>query len=134
MFKEQTIWAKPAALEWSEKENTFLISISLDIYSIDAILKTCYLFLDTLYIFAEPDPFEKKINLYLSPQDKIENMPEIIGEFSNRLLWQEVRGRISDETRPIREMIVKQAFTEISALENDRTGEDYNLDPLEIGN
>jgi len=39
-------------------------------------------------------------------------LSEVIGEFTNELLNQQVRTDISRETRAIREMIVAQAFKE----------------------
>lgn len=128
-------WAEKTQLSWSESENSYLVTIDASIYSLNAVLKTCYLFLDQCYLFVERSSVEAadKIKIYFSALEESENLDQVIGEFSNRLVWQEVRQKVAEETQSIREMIVAQAFTEGNLLELPLTEADYNNDPLGIG-
>jgi His-Xaa-Ser system protein HxsD len=67
--------------------------------------------------------------VYFSPSNENTDLRKIIGEFSNRLIWQEVRQKIADETKTIREIIVAQALTEGNVLNHSGIEADYNNDP-----
>lgn len=127
-------WVQADSLPWREIEDSYVTEINLSVYSLEAVMKTCYLFLDQCYLFIEPNG-EDKVKVYFSSQNSDEDLALIIGEFSNRLLWQETRQRVSDETRAVRELIVDQAFAEAGILNNgvnDPAEADYNSDPLGI--
>jgi His-Xaa-Ser system protein HxsD len=134
MDKFDIPWLKAAALDWSDSGGTYSITIDLSVYSIEAVLKTCYLFLDQCYLFVESgsEPVNS-LKVYFSLQPGIsDEIEQIIGEFSNRLLWQEVRQKVAAETQEIREAIVRQAFTEAGLGSESLMEADYNLDPAGI--
>src|SRR4051812_10877511 len=113
MNKIKIPWVKVTTLDWNDSADAYLLTADLSIYSLDAVLKTCYLFLDRCYIFVEPDESEpNQVRIYLTPQSPLDDLEQVLGEFSNRLIWQAVRQKVAEETQPIREMIVRQAFTE----------------------
>jgi His-Xaa-Ser system protein HxsD len=132
MNKINTPWAQPANLDWSEDSGTFSMTIDLTVYSLDAVLKTCYLFLDEFYVFIDHAESPDRLRIYLSAQNDAGDFERVLGEFSNRLLWQEVRQKVADETRTIREIIVMQAFTEAGIEAQTSVEADYILDPLGI--
>jgi His-Xaa-Ser system protein HxsD len=133
MNKTNLPWVKNADLSWSRSGETFALSIDTTVYSLDAVLKTCYLFLDECYLFVEPNMEDSsQITVYFSPSNQINKLEEVIGEFSNRLLWQEVRQKVAAETQVIREVIVAQALAEGNILDQTITEADYNADPLRI--
>lgn len=129
-------WVKKGDLAWSASSSsgTYFLTVDVSVYSLDAVLKTCYLFLDQCYLFVEPaSTDENQINVYFSPLNESDELEKLIGEFSNRLLWQEVRRKVADETQGIRELIVAQALAEGNMLEEQSsTGADYHTDPLKI--
>jgi His-Xaa-Ser system protein HxsD len=125
-------WIKASTLDWSGSSKAYLLTVELSIYSLEAVLKTCYLFLDQCYLFVEYGSSPGELNIYFTPQGTDQDIEQIIGEFSNRLLWQEVRRQVSDETKEIRERIVRQAFTEANLSGELLTEGDYNADPARI--
>jgi His-Xaa-Ser system protein HxsD len=113
------------------------ISLSLAVYTVEAVLKTAYLFLDQCYLFVDiPDPGDPEtLTVYFSPSGAASDLERLAGEFGNRLIWQQVREKVAEETRPIREAIVTMAFVEAGTTPGlDDVDGDYNTDPLGIGN
>lgn len=126
-------WAQEAALPWSLSGGTYQISINADLYSREAVLKTCYLFLDQCYLFVTIDHEKSsEIKIYFSQSNDTTDLKKLMGEFSNRLMWQEVRQRVGAETQVVREIIVAQAFAEGGILDHSSVEADYNVDPLGI--
>lgn len=124
-------WMKKATLPWQKVGVSYKTEIDLSIFSTETVFKTCYLFLDQCYLFVTPT-LDGKVEIYFSPLEQSDDMRSVVGEFSNRLLWQETRSKVSDETKVIRELIVAQALAEIHPSENHTTEADYNADPLKI--
>ncbi len=126
-------WAKEVELPWVETGGTYCISVDTSLYSPQAILKTCYLFLDQCYLFVDAENSEtSEVKVYFSSSDENTDLRKIIGEFSNRLIWQEVRQKVWAETQTVREIIVAQALTEGNILDRSGIEADYNADPLGI--
>lgn len=126
-------WVKQTSLPWSKTNDTYCVTIDTALYSPEAVLKTCYLFLDQCYLFVNArDSDLSEINVYFSQSDKSNDLIKIIGEFSNRLIWQEVHQKVANETQTIREIIVAQALTEGNILDHSGSEADYNSDPLDI--
>ena len=134
MNRAKLPWIEEAKLPWHKSDNTYSLTIDLSVYTLDAVLKTCYLFLDQCYLFVEQiEEKNSQIKVYLAPLSEVDDLKELIGEFSNRLLWQEVRQKVAAETQVVRELIVAQALTEANMLDQDQIEADYNVDPLGIG-
>ena len=126
-------WVKQIDLPWTEANGTYCVNVKTALFSPDAVLKTCYLFLDQCYLFADSKSLDgSEINVYFSQSDETGDLMKIIGEFSNRLIWQEVRQKVAIETQTIRELIVAQALTEGNILDHSNIEADYNVDPLGI--
>jgi His-Xaa-Ser system protein HxsD len=132
MNKTSLTWAIKESLPWTKQGGTYSILLDSALYSTEAIFKTCYLFLDDCYLFVETTGPVGPIKVYFSPLDESKDLIGIIGEFSNRLIWQEVRQKVADETQLLREIIAAQAFTETGVLDRTLQEADYNIDPLGI--
>ena len=124
-------WVKESILPWKKLTDSYVVIVDPSAYSVETVMKTCYLFLDQCYLFVEPEG-EDKIKVYFTPLNSADNMLELIGEFSNRLIWQETRSRVAAETQAIKELIVAQAFSEANIISGTATAADYNLDPTGI--
>lgn len=126
-------WVKQEKLPWMEIGNSLCLPVKPSLYSLEAILKTCYLFLDQCYMFVNSeDPDRSEIQIYFTSSDENSDLEKIVAEFSNRLIWQEVRQTVANETQTIREVIVAQALTEGNFIDKSGVEADYNLDPLKI--
>ena len=127
-------WVEDTNLPWYKSDNTYLIKIDLSVYTLNAVLKTCYLFLDQCYLFVDSVEEEtNQVKVYFAPISEVDDLNELIGEFSNRLLWQEVRQKVAVETQVVRELIVAQALAEANILDQTQSEADYNIDSIGIG-
>lgn len=111
--------------------NKLLLTINTDVYSLEAIFRTCYIFTDRCYLYLSPGS-EKEIQVYLKAKNSTVELNKIAGEFCNELINQRVRIDLAHETGKIRELIVAQAFAEGDLLDVGNTG-DIDDDPLGIG-
>lgn len=93
------------------KDNVITLDIDTQIYSKATILKTCYKFTDTLYIYITPNSGNSSVyTIYMQLKDKSSNTEDIIGQFNNELLDQELRSVVLSETQKVRDTIVTRAL------------------------
>ena len=126
-------------LFFSVDENQLSLEVDESIYPIDAIYGAAYLFVDRCYLFMSR-PGDKKILLRFrgkKPLDK-DGLEQLAGEFSNELLNQILRFRISESTSKIREYYMARAFAShpaqqsIDSLLAELDAEELEEDDLEI--
>ena len=94
------------------ENNKLLLTVANDIYESIAILNASYKFTDKCYINIEP--VGELTEIYF--QTKIEKivLEDIVLEFGNELIDQQVRLNTGREFKAIREELVKKAFSSIS--------------------
>jgi len=96
-------------LDVLNREECIFVDLEKTLYSKQSILKAAYKFTDLSYIYiksfeiADQDCFR----IYFMPKNNGNNL---IHEFMNELVDQELRQIISDETKKIREIIVTKAL------------------------
>lgn len=108
-------------------------TINLTCYSLEAVYKAAYIFVDRAYIFLDSRS-SKKVTVFLKGKKKLSSkkLEDLKGEFLNELLNCTLRVRVAARNKKIREMMVGQAL--ISAL-GDQSGvqdESWQDDPLGI--
>lgn len=110
------------------------VEIDLSIYSLPAVLRTCYKFTDHYYLFLSREASAPG-NVVVTFGSKVTSEParEFLGDFLNELIDQQIREQLAAEAGPLRELIAAQAFSEGNLLDADQDSLDYNSDPLEIG-
>ncbi len=112
-----------------------LLVIQESVYSLEALFKTCYLFTDRCYLFLKRVD-KDSIEVHITPKNDSVDAGALVGEFCNELIDQRLRADIARESGKIREIIVAQAFAEgnlLDALDTAPGNDDYNKDPLGIG-
>lgn len=121
-------------LSWFQfgDDETLIVSVSTAIYSLDALFRTCYLFTDKCYLFLESEESERGIRVSIAKKKNDTNLRNIAGEFCNELIDQRLRRQIASETKPIRELIVAQAFTEAGLSDQSLGESNYVDDPKGI--
>jgi His-Xaa-Ser system protein HxsD len=121
-------------LSWTQtlQDGALLMSVNLDLYSLEALFRVCYSFTDRCYIFLDHNGDTSIVNIHLAKKSSNCDLTALAGEFSNELIDQKVRLDIAAETRTIRELIVAQAFTEADLLDRCASEADYNQDPRDI--
>ncbi len=121
------------------------LSIDINLFSQTAILKTAYWFTDRYFLFFSKNENSSFLNVEIRPKnDDVKNFfLTACGEFSNRLLDQELRQRVIAETSEVRNVLVKKAFFEaklplptgVVSLEESRpiSSQSYIQDDIKIG-
>ena len=111
---------------------TLQICVSLDLYPLEALFRVCYSFTDRCYLFLEHTEAQGVVQVHFANKIPGSDLEITAGEFSNELINQKVRLDIATETRPIRELIVAQAFAEADLLDRTDMAADYRDDPRGI--
>lgn len=124
----------PNKISWVENLTVESVSVCVDttIYSLEALLRVCYIFTDKCYLFLEWANPKTTVRVRLSAKIPDTDISLISGQFCNELINQKVRMDIATETRPIREMIVAQAFAESSIIDVSVSESSYADDPKGI--
>jgi His-Xaa-Ser system protein HxsD len=119
---------------WVKKlaDDTLQICVSLDLYPLEALFRVCYSFTDRCYLFLEHEEAPGVVKVHFAKNTTDCDLAIIAGEFSNELINQKVRLDIAAETKPIRELIVAQAFAEADLLDRSDMEADYRDDPRGI--
>jgi His-Xaa-Ser system protein HxsD len=98
-------------LEWIERHpDGMTLSIDSSLYPDEAVFRTCYGFTDRCYMFLQRDGNILKVRFRKRRQSA--DLDGVIGQFGNDLINHRIRYSLARETRPIRELIVAQAFAE----------------------
>jgi His-Xaa-Ser system protein HxsD len=107
------------------------ITVGLDVYTLDAVLRACHAFTARCYVFVRMGEGQTAI-VDFAARDEGAALMNIAGDFSNALLDYQLRAAIAAETQSIREILVAQAFCEASFLDDqDRESDEYT-DPRGI--
>lgn len=107
--------------------------VDLSVYSLNAVFRACYKFTAQCYAFIARAENGAWLSVSLRAKSPRKDLSSLVGEFFNELLDQQVRENLEQEMRPIREMIVAQAFAEGNLLDPLRDEGNYEDDPLGIG-
>ena len=100
-----------------KSNNSEYIDIEKSIYSKSTLLKSCYKFTDRAYIYLKSIDENNKEVFRVFFEYKNKDEKNLIGDFMNELLDQELRDIVSNETKKIRETIVTKAL--LSSQSND---------------
>jgi len=96
----------------SQDASGYVLSLDTQIYSLDAVKKVAYKFADRASIIINPgaDSNVSVVFNFVGGQSK--NDPEqVIGDFCNELLDQDLRQIIRQETGALRNLILAHAFS-----------------------
>lgn len=122
--------------EYSISKDKANLTICEDVYPLEAVLRTAYIFIDDYYVFLDKKE-AGQIHVSISPKQACEASPDnIAGEFYNELLNQALRLAISASTKTIRELITTRALysSYINEKEEILTEEENTYDLEKIAN
>jgi His-Xaa-Ser system protein HxsD len=88
-----------------------------------AIKKAALKFTDRFHIAIHYDGCTATVEL--TPTVPNLDIPYLVGELRNAVLDQELRELVSEETAPIRNVIIAQAFSRTSLISPDHERDDY---------
>ncbi len=97
------------------ENNQAILGINLDVYSLLAVKKTAYKFADQCSIFLQ-DVQEQRLPVLFMFTEPItpEGVQQVIADFCNELIDQDLREIIAKETEATRNLILAQAFSKTS--------------------
>ena len=100
------------------KDKVTTLNIDKNMYSKNTLLKACYKFTDVFYIFITPNVNDQSIfTIYFQSKNEAIQVENLIGQFNNEILDQELRSVILSETQKVRDTIVTRAL--LSGQPND---------------
>lgn len=105
-----------------QKNSTeFSFEIDKNLYSEKAVLAAAYRFTDRSYVFVSPN-FDAKLEIHVkfkNPALVNSLQIDILDEFLNELLDQQIRQNIDASCGNLRDLIVRQAFSPIDNIEKE---------------
>lgn len=107
-----------------------VVRVSVSVYGLPAIFRTCYKFTDHHYLFLRPDGDD--LLVFIKPKQTPSELEHAVGTFANELIDQRLRLEVAQETAKVRELIVAQAFAEGNLLPESQQNADVADDPLGI--
>jgi His-Xaa-Ser system protein HxsD len=87
------------------------LTLDTTLYARSAVFRTCYKFTDRAYLFLKRDGTNQLI-VEIRNKNANESLREVVGEFMNELIDQQIRTDLAAETQTIRDWVVAQAFAE----------------------
>jgi His-Xaa-Ser system protein HxsD len=103
-------------------DGDFVITLGSGVYRCSAVKKAAYKFTHIFHIVINhPDPSATVVTL--RPKSASADAEAAVGDFLNEVLDQDLRECIAEETNSIRDLILAQAFSQVSVFhpELDRT-------------
>ena len=107
------------------------IVIDTGIFRLAAVKKAAYRFGDRCHV-AMDSADQSGVVVRLTPKNGAISAAALEGEFRNEVLDQELREVVADETLPVRNLLLAQAFSATSLLDPAGESGDYHDDPLGI--
>ena len=108
----------PAGVARRFEDGALRVTLSLDVYGLQAIFRSCYWLTDRCFVYLAP-PKDGLIEVTLiSKKADSTQTDQLAWDFLNDLVDQRLRIDINAETREIREMIVAQAFADIDVIDD----------------
>jgi len=93
--------------------NSLTLSVSRDIYDLEAVLKTVHRFIDRCYIELDTNGEIFTVSIRRK-EDNDELLDHIRADFCNELVDQQIRALAEKEFGEIRDQIVRKAFSPIT--------------------
>lgn len=91
------------------------VKLEVDLYPLNSILKSTYWYTDKCFLFIQWNDREHKVlRIILRSKEEAteEELHDLAGEFLNSVLDQRIRSLVEDETKKVKAIIVKKAFSE----------------------
>lgn len=110
--------ALPAGAAMRFADGALQFSLSPEIYSVDAVLRTCYWLTDRCYVHLAKTPDGQTLATLIAKSGAEQDTNAAAWEFLNELLDNQLRVSLQRETASIREMIVAQAFSDVDVIDD----------------
>lgn len=117
------------------KNNLLELRFKPQMYPLEAIYSTCYVFIDRAYLFLCGSP-QKEVKITIKGKKNLskKQLESLAGEFLNELLSAALRINLAQHNKKIRERIIERALVSAAGAEEENLSESMNHlnDPLGI--
>lgn len=96
------------------KENKAVITVSTNLYSVEAIAASIYNFSGDFYVFQQPSEVKDRVDIFLESKGGNQVSEVVIKSFCNDLADQQIRYLTEKEFGHIRDLIVEEAFKPVN--------------------
>ena len=118
-------------IDYTICDNKVTFYVNSKIYDKTCVMKTAYVFIDRCYVYI--DIKENMFEIVLTnKKGKTYDLNEILGEFNNELLNQQLRKKISEDTKEIRQLVLARALYSSYVDIDDNLKSRENTDPVEL--
>jgi His-Xaa-Ser system protein HxsD len=93
------------------QNDELVLRVDRQVYSDEAIFRTCYIFTDRCYLFLDRDGSDH-ISIRFRRRQANGDLRRVVDEFGNELINQRLRIDLARDTRDIRQLIVSRAFAD----------------------
>lgn len=115
----------------SDVDHSALIRVDLRVYTPRALFGALYRFTDRLFVYvARCDAHA--VDVHLTAKSGGMDAAALAGEFANALADEVLRCAIAEETQPVRELLVAEAFAAAEVFDRSGADADYESDPRGI--
>lgn len=108
-----------------------MVLVDLDVYGTVPLLKAAFQFTDRCYIHLQHRS-EKQVEVRFRRKTIETEIENIAGAFMNELLDQALRAQISEETGPIKNLILAHALSKTSLIRPELEFAPPSTDPFKI--
>lgn len=109
----------------------FVVIFDSSVYRLTAVKKAAHKWGDRCHVLIEPLDSEKT-KVTLKAKKLLENVEFLAGEFCNEVLDQELREVVAAETEGIRNLLMAEAFSKTSLIDQQFESADFHDDPAGI--
>ena len=97
-----------------QKDNKLVLTVSTNLYSIEAISASIYNFSGEYYIFQQPSKKSESVDIFFESKEGNQISEEVAKSFCNDLADQQMRYLTEKEFGYIRDLIVEEAFKPVN--------------------
>lgn len=115
----------------SDEAHRNALMVDPSVYRLNAIKKAAYR-LNGRGDFTISSDSDGQIRVAMKIRDSLDDIDELAGEFRRQLLDQELREEIAEQTAPIANLLLAQAFSATSLIDRHSDTADFRNDPAGI--
>jgi His-Xaa-Ser system protein HxsD len=108
-----------------------VVRLEIGVYGLDPILKAAHSLTRLCYVHVETED-QGAVLCRLRAKQSLQDATHLAGMFVNEVLDQRLRSRLSEQTEPVRRLLMAQAFSKLNLLEPDLDTVSPQSDPLGI--
>jgi len=108
-----------------------VLRIDPSVYRLSAVKKAAYR-LSARGDFAISSDWEDQITVAIGVRDAVDDVDDLAREFRRQLLDQDLREEIAEQTAPISNLLLAQAFSATSLIDLNSDTADFRSDPAGI--